>query len=141
MCIRDRFCIIANPNNCLFSTINVNSDRRVLYTGWICARLNVGDILNQPGTIEFSVSDCQPSAHFGTVYIDNICGFTCASPQLGAINTNPTNINCPSPTSTIPIEVCGTYVAPANAVLNTISMQITQGGVVIATLNLSLIHI
>lgn len=131
----DEFCIIANPNNCLFSTINVNSDRRVLYTGWICARLNVGDILNQPGTIEFSVSDCQPSAHFGTVYIDNICGFTCASPQLGAINTNPTNINCPSPTSTIPIEVCGTYVAPANAVLNTISMQITQGGVVIATLN------
>lgn len=131
----DEFCIIANPNNCLFSTINVNSDRRVLYTGWICARLNVGDILNQPGTIEFSVSDCQPSAHFGTVYIDNICGFTCASPQLGAINTNPTNLNCPSSTSSLPIEVCGTYQAPANAVLNTLSMDITQNGVVIASLN------
>lgn len=131
----DEFCIIANPNNCLFSTINVNADRRVLYTGWICARLNVGDILNQPGTIEFSVSDCQPSAHFGTVYIDNICGFTCASPQLGAINTNPTNLNCPSPTSTEPIEVCGTYAPPANAVLNSITLQITQGGVVIATIN------
>ncbi|WP_298395786.1 3-coathanger stack domain-containing protein [Flavobacterium sp.] len=131
----DEFCIIANPNNCLFSTINVNADRRVLYTGWICARLNVGDILNQPGTIEFSVSDCQPSAHFGTVYIDNICGFTCASPQLGAINTNPTNLNCPSPTSTEPIEVCGTYAPPANAVLNSITLQIIQGGVVIATIN------
>lgn len=131
----DEFCIIANPNNCLFSTINVNADRRVLYTGWICARLNVGDILNQPGTIEFSVSDCQPSAHFGTVYIDNICGFTCASPQLGAINTNPTNLNCPSPISTDPIEVCGTYAPPANAVLNSITLQITQGGVVIATIN------
>lgn len=131
----DEFCIIANPNNCLFSTINVNADRRVLYTGWICARLNVGDILNQPGTIEFSVSDCQPSAHFGTVYIDNICGFTCASPQLGAINTDPSNLNCPSPTSTDPIEVCGTYAPPANAVLNSITLQITQGGVVIATIN------
>lgn len=131
----DEFCIVANPDNCLFNTIVVNADRRVLYTDWICARLNVAEIFNQPGTIEFSVSDCQPSAHFGTVYLDNICGFICASPQLGALNTNPTNINCPSPTSTTPIEVCGTYETPANAILNTISIQITQGSTVVATIN------
>jgi hypothetical protein len=130
----DEICIIANPDNCLFNTLVVGSNRRVLYTGWICARLNVGEILNQPGTIEFTVSDCEPSAHFGTVYVDNICGFTCAVPQLGALNTDPTNINCPDMTGSTPIEVCGTYQPPVNAVLNTISLNILQNNVVIGTM-------
>ncbi|MBP6557336.1 MAG: T9SS type A sorting domain-containing protein [Flavobacterium sp.] len=131
----DEICIIANPDNCLFNTLVVGSNRRVLYTGWICARLNVGEILNQPGTIEFTVSDCEPSAHFGTVYIDNICGFTCAVPQLGALSTDPTNINCPDMTGTVPIEVCGTFQPPVNAVLNTISLNILQNNVVIGSMS------
>ncbi|MDI1316114.1 T9SS type A sorting domain-containing protein [Flavobacterium sp.] len=133
--IVDEVCIIANPDNCLFNVIYVSSNRRVLYTDWICARLNVGEILNQPGTIEFTVSDCQPSAHFGTVYIDNICGTVCASPKLGALNTNPTNINCPDLTASTPIQVCGTYQPPANATLNSITLNITQNGTVVGTMN------
>jgi len=132
--IVDEICIIANPDNCLFNTLVIGSNRRVLYTGWICARLNVGEILNQPGTIEFTVSDCEPSAHFGTVYVDNICGFTCAVPQLGALSTDPTNFNCPDMTGTTPIQVCGTYQPPVNAVLNTISLNIMQNNVVIGTM-------
>lgn len=131
----DEICIIADPDNCLFNVIVVSSSRRVLYTDWICARLNVGEILNQPGTIEFTVSDCQPSAHFGTVYIDNICGSICATPKLGALNTNPTNINCPDIISNTPIQVCGTYQPPYNATLSTIKLEITQNGVVIGTIN------
>ena len=131
----DEICIIANPDNCLFNVIYVNSKRRVLYTDWICARLNVGEILNQPGTIEFTVSDCQPSAHFGTVYIDNICGSVCASPQLGALNTNATNINCPDLIGNTPIQVCGTYSPPANATLNSMTLNITQNGTTIGTVN------
>ncbi|WP_295338790.1 T9SS type A sorting domain-containing protein [Flavobacterium sp.] len=130
----DEICIIANPDNCLFNTLVVGSNRRVLYTGWICARLNVGEILNQPGTIEFTVSDCEPSAHFGTVYIDNICGSTCAVPQLGALNTNPTNFDCPDMSGTTPIEVCGTYQPPVNATLNGISLNIIQNGIVVSTI-------
>lgn len=131
----DEICIVANPDNCLFNVIYVNSKRRVLYTDWMCARLNVGEILNQPGTIEFTVSDCQPSAHFGTVYIDNICGSVCASPQLGALNTDPTNINCPDFAGNTPIQVCGTYQPPANATLSTMTLDITQNGTVIGTIN------
>ncbi len=131
--IVDEICIIANPDNCLFNTLVIGSNRRVLYTNWICARLNVGEILNQPGTIEFTVSDCEPSAHFGTVYIDNICGLTCAVPQLGALSTDPTNFDCPDMSGAIPIQVCGTYQPPVNAVLNTLSLNITQNGVVIGT--------
>lgn len=131
----DQICIIANPDNCLFNRINVNNNRRILYTGWVCARLNVQDILNQPGTIEFSISDCQPSQHFGTVYIDNICGFTCATPQLGALSLDPTNINCPDATPQVLIDVCGTYQPPVNATLNTISLNILQGGNVVSTIN------
>lgn len=131
----DEICIIANPDNCLFNVIYVNSKRRVLYTDWICARLNVGEILNQPGTIEFTVSDCQPSAHFGTVYIDNICGSVCASPQLGALNTDATNINCPDMIGNTPIQVCGTYSPPYNATLSTMTLDITQNGAVIGTVN------
>lgn len=131
----DEICIVANPDNCLFNVIYVNSKRRVLYTDWICARLNVGEILNQPGTIEFTVSDCQPSAHFGTVYIDNICGSVCATPQLGALNTDPTNINCPDLSGNTPIQVCGTYQPPVNATLNSIVLNITQNGTVVGTIN------
>ncbi|MEC4004454.1 T9SS type A sorting domain-containing protein [Flavobacterium sp. SUN052] len=131
----DEICIIANPDNCLFNVINVNSNRRVLYTGWICARLNVEDILNQPGTIEFTVSDCQPSAHFGTVYIDNICGTICATPQLGALSITPTNINCPDVVTNTPFEVCGTYQTPVHSTLATMSLNIIQNGVLIGTIN------
>ena len=131
----DEICIIANPDNCLFNVIYVSNNRRVLYTDWICARLNVGEILNQPGTIEFTVSDCQPSAHFGTVYIDNICGSVCAAPRLGALNTNATNINCPDTIGNTPIQVCGTYQAPLNATLSSMSLDITQNGTVIGTVN------
>ena len=131
----DEICIIANPDNCLFNVIYVSNKRRVLYTDWICARLNVGEILNQPGTLEFTVSDCQPSAHFGTVYIDNICGSVCANPQLGALNTNPTNFICPDLTGSPPIQVCGTYSPPANSTLNSITLNITQNGLVVGTMN------
>ncbi|MGV9004870.1 3-coathanger stack domain-containing protein [Flavobacterium sp.] len=131
----DQICIIADPENCLFNRINVSSSRRILYTGWVCARLNVQDILNQPGTIEFSISDCQPSQHFGTVYIDNLCGFVCATPQLGALSLDSTNINCPNATPEVPISVCGTYQSPVNATLNTLSLNIIQNGVVVSTIN------
>ena len=131
----DEICIIADPDNCLFNVIYVSSTRRVLYTDWICARLNVGEILNQPGTIEFTVSDCQPSAHFGTVYIDNICGSVCAAPELGSLNTNATNINCPDMIGNTPIQVCGTYQSPRNATLSSITLDITQNGTVIGTVN------
>lgn len=131
----DEICIVANPDNCLFNVIYVSNNRRVLYTDWICARLNVGEILNQPGTIEFTVSDCQPSAHFGTVYIDNICGSVCATPRLGALNTNATNINCPDTIGNTPIQVCGTFQAPLNATLSSISLDITQNGTVIGSVN------
>ena len=133
--IVDEFCIVANPENCLFEVIYVSRTRRVLYTDWICARLNVGEILNQPGTIEFTVSDCQPSAHFGTVYIDNICGFTCATPQLGALNTDPININCPDVANNEPFQVCGTFQPPVNATLNTIVLNIMQNGSLVGTIN------
>ncbi|MGL2964583.1 T9SS type A sorting domain-containing protein [Flavobacterium sp. RSB2_4_14] len=133
--IVDEICIIANPDNCLFNTLVVSTNRRVLYTGWICARLNVSNILNQPCRIEFTVSDCQPSAHFGTVYIDNICGFTCAVPQLGALSLDPTNINCPDVSNNLPIQVCGTYQAPVNATLNTLTLDVLQNNIIIGTIN------
>lgn len=133
--IVDEICIIANPDNCLFNVIPVNDERRVLYTGWICARLNVGEILNQPGSIEFTVSDCQPSAHFGTVYLDNICGIVCATPQLGALNIDPTHFNCPDMVANTPMEVCGTYQSPVNAALSTITLDVVQNGIVIGTIN------
>lgn len=133
--IVDEFCIVADPDNCLFTVLPVDNTRRMLYTGWICGRLNSASILNKPGRVEFSVSDCAPSAHFGTVYIDNICGMTCSTLDLGAVNLLPTNINCPDIIGNTPFEVCGTYQAPANSTLSTITLDITQGGVVIGTIN------
>jgi hypothetical protein len=133
--IVDEFCIVADPENCLFNVLSVDSTRRMLYTGWICGRLNASSILNQPGRVEFSVSDCAPSAHFGTVYIDNICGTTCSTLDLGAINLLPTNVNCVDVVGNTPFDVCGTYQTPLNATLNTLTLSITQNGTTVATIN------
>ena len=133
--IVDEICIVADPDNCLFNRINIGSNRRMLYTGWLCARLNVQDILNQPGTIEFTISDCMPSQHFGTVYIDNICGIVCATPQLGALSIDPVNFVCPVATSTTPLNVCGTYQTPVNATLGSLSLNILQNGTIVSTIN------
>ncbi|WNM20199.1 3-coathanger stack domain-containing protein [Flavobacterium capsici] len=130
----DEICIIADPDNCLFNRIDISSNRRMLYTGWLCARLNVQDILNQPGRIEFTISDCMPSQHFGTVYIDNICGIICATPQLGALSIDPVNFVCPDASSTTPLNVCGTYQTPANATLGTLTLDIIQNGTVVSTI-------
>ena len=131
----DEICIVADPDNCLFNRINISNSRRMLYTGWLCARLNVQNILNQPATIEFTISDCMPSQHFGTVYIDNVCGIVCATPQLGALSIDPVNFVCPDATSSTPLNVCGTYQTPLNATLGTLILNIMQNGTVVSTIN------
>lgn len=128
----DQVFIESNPANCLFQSTGT-ALQTLLYTGWVCARLNVGQILNQQGTIEFMIADCGQAGHFSTVYIDDICGVesNCTNPQFGSINLNPRNSQCPA----FPEQICGTYQLPPNSTLGNISLNILQNNVVVGTIN------
>jgi Secretion system C-terminal sorting domain len=132
----DQIFITSNPQNCLFQSTTIQNsagtNQTILYTGWVCARLNVGQILNQQATIEFMIADCSLGGHFSTVYIDDICGAlsNCDNPQFGSINLDPLNQNCPR----LPINVCGTYQLPPNSTLGTMSLNIVQGNTIVGTI-------
>jgi hypothetical protein len=127
----DNICIVSNPANCLFNSVVQPTGTPLLYTGWVCARLNVQSILGQQGTVEFTIGDCGLSGHQGYVYIDNVCGATCPNPAFGSINLNPLNINCPS----TPFQVCGTYQTPPNSILGALTLDIMQGTNIVGTIN------
>lgn len=100
-----------NPN-----VIAVNDTRtgwantpRLFYTpNWITRIINIPPgFIGTNVRIEFAVSDCLMRGHFGTVYLDNICGITCDDP-VGTVNLMPANITCPSE----PFNICGTYQLP-----------------------------
>lgn len=128
-------CIISAPN-CNFlvahSTANQNDD--IFYTGWVCDNIDVSALVNAPtqngvnAILEFTIADCGQGAHFGTVYIDNICNFTCPNPLFGVVRANPLNNNCPNFSNNEPYQICGDYTLPANSTLDpnglTVSMSI-----------------
>ncbi|HSD13067.1 MAG TPA: hypothetical protein VLB74_00310, partial [Flavobacterium sp.] len=126
--------VVSNPNDCVFASTQVVTDEvsdLTLFTGWRCDRIDTHDLIGQEVILEFIIADCSRTGHFGTVYIDNICGTNCANPISGSINLNsiPT-IVCPTTTQTI----CGTYELPLNGQYGDISLNIIQNGVVIASI-------
>ena len=123
--------ILTNAADCsLSSTTNPNYDGTILYTGWRCARINTSDLIGQNVRVEFIISDCAFSQHYGTVYIDNICNSNCTNPLFGSINLNPTpTILCPSASQTI----CGTFQIPLNSQYTSMLLNVTQNGVVMGT--------
>lgn len=97
-------------------------DEPFFYTpNWITRTINIPNtFIGTAVRIEFTVSDCLWRGHFGTVYLDNICGVICEDPP-GAINITSSNISCPSET----FNVCGTYQLPsANDALQSLSLTI-----------------
>jgi hypothetical protein len=123
-------CIRAEPN-CIFTRSHATStpiDRDILYSGWRCDQIDVTNYRNRNAILEFTIGDCGLNGHFGTVYIDNICGFTCASPAFGALTTNPLNSTCPDLINNTPYQVCGTFTPPINSVLNDIVIGVSQNG-------------
>lgn len=125
------FCITADPGNTdLFSLVPGTS---ILYTNWRCGRLNIPEIyLDEELTIEFVVTDCGQTAHFGTVYIDDItCDAACANPPLGFIELDPAQYNCPTGT----IDICGVFSSPTGTVSQTFTLDVMQGNTIVATLS------
>lgn len=98
-------CITADINNTIFTGVNNNS---LLYTGWVCDRMIIPDeLVNTDLTIEFIITDCGQTGHFGTVYIDDICD-ACERPTFGSIEIDDAGFNCP----TSPFQVCGKITMP-----------------------------
>ncbi|MEE1899616.1 T9SS type A sorting domain-containing protein [Flavobacterium rakeshii] len=133
----NEICLKPDSNNPLFSVYttqdNYGDDYYINYTGWQCAKLYFPDeFINTPLRLEFIIADCTEYGHFATVYIDNItCENTCNSSFLGNLKLNPLNYNCPKD----PFSVCGTYAAPQNATLTSMSLKIIENGTVVTTLN------
>jgi Secretion system C-terminal sorting domain len=59
-------------------TYTGNYNASLLYTGWQCGYLSA-ELLeeNEVARLEFIITDCSDGAHYGTVYIDDICNTSC----------------------------------------------------------------
>ncbi|RBA27348.1 PKD domain-containing protein [Flavobacterium tibetense] len=121
--------VVSNINDCLFTNAGTQNNP-LLYTGWVCDQIDTSDLVGQQVTVEFIIADCAWSAHFGTVYIDDVCNTNCANPISGSINLNPIQtIFCPTTSQTI----CGTYTVPQQSILDSITLNVTQNGVIVGT--------
>jgi len=126
-------CIISAPNcNFLVAPSPRGQTEDIFYTGWVCDNIDVSALVNAPtqdgvnAILEFTITDCGQSGHFGTVYIDNICDFTCPNPLFGVVRANPLNNNCPNFNSNEPYQICGDYTLPANSTLDTNGLTISM---------------
>ncbi|MBC8884240.1 hypothetical protein H9X57_15310 [Flavobacterium piscinae] len=116
-------CIISQPDcNFTLAPFNLNPAHAnsILFTDWICDAVDVSALIDAPvvngvnATVTFTIADCGRGGHFGTVYIDNICNFTCGNPAFGLVQIEPVN-GCPDYINNTPFEICGEYNVPANA--------------------------
>ncbi|PZD77171.1 hypothetical protein DNG35_10030, partial [Mesonia sp. K7] len=75
--VQDR-CVIADPENCIFNTINPalepdgsNHGLPIVYSDWSCIKLNTIELQGQKARLEITVGDCIYTVHWGTAYFDN----------------------------------------------------------------------
>lgn len=113
-------CYLSQPN-CIYNVANFNNfvTNRIFYTGWRCDRIDVSNYRNQNATLRFTINDCTFAGHFGTVYIDNICNYTCPAPIQGSLQINPL-YNCNTFGSQY--QVCGNFTPPVNSTLNNLAL-------------------
>lgn len=126
-------CIIADANDCNF--ISVEGDVNLLYSPWACVRLDTSGLIGQNVNIDFIVSDCGLTMHYGYVYIDDLCQEFCHS-GFGFIDLFPLEEGgtCPE----FPIEVCGEFIPPfagtvQQGILTDIWLDILQNDMVVGT--------
>lgn len=110
--------IVADTNN--LQIFHINPSNGVIYTDWLCERIDTSLYMNQTMTLEIIMTDCGMIEHWGYGYFDDFCGFNCSQPAFSPfITLNPIrNNNCPI----LPITVTGNYSIPQNAVLSNIML-------------------
>jgi len=98
-------CIIADPENCIFNTINNASapgggsiPTPVVYTEWSCVKLNTIELQGQAARLEVTVGDCIYTVHWGTAYFDNFYvgddgPGVCDDSAFGYMAINPLNLD------------------------------------------------
>ncbi len=127
--IVDEFCLIGNPNNCIFTQApTLEGESIVLYTpNWQAGMLDISSIPNNENfTIEFQASRCGLGGHFGYAYIDDICLLHSNETLQGSIELDPLNKICP----TLPLPVCGSFTIPSSggiaATITSITLNLTD---------------
>jgi hypothetical protein len=121
----DEFCLIGDESNCIFTKIP-GSGAAILYTAnWQSGLLDISSIPNnEEFTVEFMASRCGFGAHFGYMYVDDVCLLHSTENLQGSIELAPLNKVC----STLPINVCGSYTVPNSggitATLGTITLNL-----------------
>lgn len=134
----NNICITADTNNNIFNIIDPDNNpatpNGILYTGWVCDRIKIPDnLVDTDLTMEFIITDCGQTAHFGTVYIDDICD-ACERPTFGSIEMDDAGFNCPTDT----IDICGTINMPVdnNGNPNTVELRVENSdGSIVHTYN------
>lgn len=105
-----QFCLIGDPNNCIFSQANFSGTAITLFTpNWQSGMLDISSIPNnEEFKIEFFASRCGLGGHFGYAYVDDICLLHSDENLQGSIALDPLHKICP----TMPFSVCGSFTVP-----------------------------
>lgn len=128
----DEFCIVSSPDDQFFqSTTSICkfSNEPIRYRDWDCYTLDLQSAIGQTVTIDFIAADCGAGAHWGYVYLDDLCT-DCNGSSSGNIELNPTD-SCAS----LPVEICGSYTLPnlngAIGSLESLMLQIRENGEIV----------
>lgn len=121
------FCLIADPNNCIFTQASVlEGDSVVMYTqNWQSGILDISSIPNnEVFTVEFFASRCGLGGHFGYAFIDDICLLHTNENLQGSVDLDPLYKICP----TLPMTICGSFTIPnsggVNATIDSVTLNI-----------------
>lgn len=118
-------CIVATLDDPIFQLAQKPGKKDIVYTDWLCGAIKIPhDYVTEEKkiTYEFIISDCRAVEHFGVVYLDDIgIGMNC-EPDFGWLDLDLDDIlvDCPAG----PFQVCGSYIAPQNANLTNIELDI-----------------
>lgn len=118
-------CIVATLDDPIFQLAQKPGKKDIVYTDWLCGAIKIPhDYVTEEKkiTYEFIISDCRAVEHFGVVYLDDIgIGMNC-EPDFGWLDLDLDEILVDCPTG--PFQVCGSYIAPQNANLTDIKLDI-----------------
>lgn len=118
-------CIIATLDDPIFQLAQKQGKKDLVYTDWLCGAIKIPhDYVTEEKkiTYEFIISDCRETYHFAVAYLDDIkIGMEC-EPDFGWLDLDLDDVFLDCPTDVF--QVCGSYIAPQNANLTDIKLDI-----------------
>lgn len=105
----ESLCVVADASNVGTFGVQPRMGSTIVYQDWQCIRIDIpASYAGTDVTVEFTAADCGAGAHWGYVYIDDIC-VSCESVPVGSITLDPITEPCDE---NLPITINGSFTLP-----------------------------